>query len=50
MNYSNELNNQSAVPIENNTNNNDDDDEDVIVDQGVSLSVDVNIFICIGLK
>ncbi len=40
LNHSNDLNNQSNIRIENN--NYDDDDEDVIVDQGISLNVDVN--------
>ncbi|CAF1197151.1 unnamed protein product [Rotaria sordida] len=37
LNYPNGLNNQSNILME----NNDDDDEDVIVDQGVSLNVDI---------
>ncbi len=40
LNHSKDLNNQSNIRIENN--NYDDDDEDVIVDQGISLNVDVN--------
>jgi hypothetical protein len=39
----NGLNNQSNIVIENNNNN--DDDEDIIVDQGISYNVDVNLFL-----